>query len=64
MKQNKRQSKQAKGQTESKENKRVKNSIDQEALKKQGKELTDEQLKQVVGGLNPQPIPPGIHNDD
>jgi hypothetical protein len=64
MKQNKRQNKQAKGQVEPKQNKVMKNRIDQDAVKKQGKELTDEELQQAVGGLNPQPIPPGINNPD
>jgi hypothetical protein len=64
MKQNKRQNKQAKGQVGPKRNKVVKNRIDQDAAKNQGKELTDEELHQVAGGLNPQPIPPGIHNPD
>lgn len=29
-------------------------------VRKPAQELTEEQLKQVKGGLNPQPLPPGI----
>jgi hypothetical protein len=28
-----------------------------------GDELSDEKLKQVAGGLNPQPIPPGVSDE-